>query len=81
MRRSVPRLVGDVHVASPNVDEMVPGDVVERHILRTTVQLVLMESNKVSVIDKVVHRQPLLQDIPEVLLWVLRPKQGGINDL
>ena len=32
-------------------------------------------------VDQVVHRQPLLEDVPKVLLGVLRPKQGGIDDL
>ena len=32
-------------------------------------------------IHEVVNGQLLLKDVPEVLLWVFRPKQGGINDL
>ena len=49
--------------------------------VRTTVQLILVEGYQTPVVNQVVHRQPLLEDVAEVLLWVLRPKQGGIDDL
>ena len=32
-------------------------------------------------VNQVVHRQPLLKDVTEVLLWVLQPNEGGINHL
>ena len=57
-------------------DEVVQSRVVKRHVVRMTIQLVLVESNKASVVDQVIHRQPLLEDVPKVLFWVLRPIQG-----
>ena len=60
---------------------MIESGVVQRHVVRTTIQLVLVESYQAPVVDEVVHRQPLLQDVPEVLLGVFRPKQGRIDDL
>ena len=65
----------------PDVDEVVKGGVVEGHIISTTVQLVLVEGYQAPVVDQVIHRQPLLEDVPKVLLRVLRPKQGRIDDL
>ena len=52
-------------------DEVVQSRVVKRHVVRMTIQLVLVESNKASMIHEVVNRQPLLEDIMEVLLRVL----------
>ena len=70
-RGSIPRLVDGVHIAHPDVDEVIQGSIVERHVVGTTIQLVLMESNKASMINQVVHRQPLLQDVSEVFFQVL----------
>ena len=70
-RGGVPRLVDGVHIVHPDVDKVIQGGVIERHIISPTIQLVLMKSNKASMIDQVVHRQPLLQDISEVFLRVL----------
>ena len=69
--RRIPSLISGVHVAHPDVDEMIQNGVVKRHIVGTTIQLVLMEGNKTSVINQVVHQQPLLQDVLEVFFWVL----------
>ena len=80
-RRSVPRLIDGIHITDPDVDKVIEGSVVQGHVVGTTVQLVLMESYQASVIYQVVHRQPLLEDVPEVLLWIFRPKQGGVDDL
>ena len=80
-RRGVPRLVNGVHIADPDVDEMVESGVIQRHIVGTTIKLVLVESNKAPMVDQVVHRQPILKDVAEVLLRVLRPKQSRIDDL
>ena len=65
----------------PDVDEMIKGGVVKRHVVSTTIKLVLIEHHQASMIDEVVYRQPFLKDVPEVLLRVLRPIQGQINDL
>ena len=70
-RRHIPSLISGVHVAHPDVDKMIQNSVVKRHIVGTTIQLVLMEGNKTSVINQVVHQQPLLQDVLEVFFWVL----------
>ena len=56
---------------SPNVNKVVQSDVVERHVVGVTIQLVFVESNEASMIHQVVHRQPLLKDVAKVLLWVL----------
>ena len=45
------------------------------------IQLVLVESDQASMVHEVVNGQPLLEDIPEVLFGVLRPKEGGIDNL
>ena len=79
--RSVPRLVNGVHVANPDIDEMVESGVVQGHVVRTTIQLVLMESHQAPMVNQVVHRQPLLEDIPKVLFGILRPKKSQIDDL
>ena len=81
MHQSVPRLVDGVHIADPDVDEMVKCSIVEGHVVGMTIKLVLVECNETTVIDEVVHRQPLLQDITEVLLQVLQMIQGGIDNL
>ena len=52
---------------------MVQGRVVQRHVVGTTIQLVLMKRDQASVVDKVVHRQPLLEDVPEVLVRATLP--------
>ena len=80
-RRSVPRFVDGVHIPDSDVDKVVQGRVVKRHVVGTTIKLVLMEGYQASVVNQVVQRQPLLQDIMEVLFWVLRPKKGGIDKL
>ena len=71
MRGSIPRLVNGVHIMHPNVDKMEQSGVVKRHVVGTMIQLVLVESNKAPMINQVVHRQPLLQDISEVFFRVL----------
>ena len=81
MRRSIPRLVNGVHITDPNVDEVVKSGVVQGHVIRPTIQLVLVESHQAPVIDEVVHRQPLFKDVAEVLLRVFRPKESGIDNL
>ena len=80
-RGSVPRLVDGVHVVDPDVDEVIKGGVVQGHVVCTTIQLVLVEGYQASVVNKVVYRQPLLEDVPKVLLGILRPIQGRIDDL
>ena len=35
----VPRLVNGVHIAHPNVDKVIQGGVIERHIVRATLPL------------------------------------------
>ena len=60
---------------------MIKGGVVKGHVISPTVELVFMERYQAPVIDEVVNRQPLFEDVPEVLLRILRPKEGGIDDL
>ena len=60
---------------------MVERGVVQRHVVRPTIQLVLVERYQTSMVDEVVNGQPFLEDVPKVLLGVLRPKEGGIDDL
>ena len=60
---------------------MVESGVVQGHIVRPTIQLVLMEGHQAPMIDEVVYRQPLLEDVPEVLLRIFGPKQSGVDDL
>ena len=60
---------------------MVKGGIVKRHVVGMTIKLVLVEGYQASMVDEVVHRQPLLEDVPEVLFGILRPEQGGIDDL
>ena len=60
---------------------MVQGSVIERHVVGTTIKLVLVARYQASVINQVVHRQPLLEDVTEVLLRVLGVEQGGVDDL
>ena len=43
--QSVPRLVRSVHVPSPNINEVIQGHVIQRHIVSSTIQLVLVESH------------------------------------
>ena len=81
MRRSVPRLVDGIHVPDPDVDKVIEGGIVERHVIRTTIKLVLVERYQAPVVDEVVDGQPLLKDVPKVLLRVLRPEQGRIDEL
>ena len=81
VHRSIPRLVDRVHITHPDINEVVQGSVIQRHVVSMTIQLVLMESNKAPMINQVVHRQPLLQDVLEVLFWVLRPKESRIHNL
>ena len=47
---------------------MVERHVIERHVIGTTIKLVLVESYEAPMINQVVHQQPLLEDITEVLL-------------
>ena len=54
-RRSVPGFVDGIHVADPDVNKVVEGGVVQRHVVRTTIQLVLMESYQASVENQVVQ--------------------------
>ena len=81
MRRSIPRLVDGIHIPDPNVDKMVKGGVIERHVVGAMIKLVLMKSYQAPMVHQVVHGQPFLEDVTEVLLWVLRPTQGRINNL
>ena len=80
-RRSVPRLIHGVHIPDPDIDEMIQSRIVEGHVVGTTIKLVLMESHQATMKNQVVQRQPLLEDVTEVLFRVLRPKQGRIDDL
>ena len=80
-RRSVPRLVDRIHIADPDVDEVVESGVVEGHVISPTVELVLMERYQTPVIDEVVNGQLLLEDVPKVLLGVFQPEQGRVDDL
>ena len=59
----------------------IKGSVIQRHVVRTTIQLILVEGYQAPMVHEVVHRQPLLEHVVEVLLWVLRPKQGRVDDL
>ena len=77
----VPRLVDGVHVVGTNVEEMIKSHIIQRHIIRPTIQLVLMESDEAPMVNQVAYGQPLLEDVLEVLLWVLWTKQSGVNDL
>ena len=54
-----------------NVEEMIKSHIIQRHIIRPTIQLVLMESDEAPMVNQVVYGQPLLEDVLEVLLWVL----------
>ena len=65
----------------PDVDQMIQSRIVKQHIIGTAVKLVLMESHKTPMVNQVVHRQPLLEDVTEVLLGVFRPRQSRIDDL
>ena len=80
-RQGVPWLIDGVHITDPDVDEVVQGGVVQGRVISPTIQLVLVEGYQAPMIDEVVHQQPLLEDVPKVLLGVLRPKQGRIDDL
>ena len=71
MRRHVPRLINGVHILHPNIDQVVKGCVIKRHVIHLTIQLVLVESNKAPMVHQVVDGQPLLEDIAKVLLRVL----------
>ena len=73
-RQSVPRLINGVHITDPDIDEMIECRIVERHVVSTTIKVVLVERHQASMVYQVVHRQPLLEDVPEVLLRVFRPK-------
>ena len=42
-RRSVPRFIDGVHIADPDVDEVVESGVVQGHVVRPTIKLVLVE--------------------------------------
>ena len=50
-RRSVPRLVNGVHITDPDVDEMVKGGVIKRHVVGSPIQLVLVESHQAPMVD------------------------------
>ena len=39
----------------PNVDEVIKGRIVERHVVGTTISLVLMECHQAPVVYQVVH--------------------------
>ena len=80
-RGSIPRLVDGIHIPNPDVDKVIEGGVVQGHVVRTTIQLVLVEGYQASMVNQVVHRQPLLKDVPEVLLGIFQPKKGGVDDL
>ena len=55
----------------PDVDEMIKCRIIQRHVISTTIELVLVEGYQASVVHQVVHRQSLLKDVTEVLLGVL----------
>ena len=74
-------MVTSIHVADPDVDEVIEGGVVEGHIISPTVELVPMERYQAPVEDEVVNGQLFLEDVPKVLLRVLRPGQSRIDDL
>ena len=71
MRRSIPRLIDGIHITDPDIDEMVERSIIKGHVIGATVKLVLVERHEAPMIHQVIHRQPLFQDVPEVLLWVL----------
>ena len=50
-RRSIPRLVDGIHIAHPNVDEVVQGRIIQRHVVGTTIQLILVESYQAPMIN------------------------------
>ena len=75
-RRSIPQFVTGIHITGPDIDEMVQRGVVKRHVVSPMVQLILVEHHKASMEHEVINGQPLLKDIAEVLLRVLRSKQG-----
>ena len=81
MRRSVPGLINGVHITDPDVNEVVQSGVVQGHVVRPTIQLVLVEGYQAPMVDKVVHRQPLLEDVSKVLLRVFQPKKSRVDDL
>ena len=78
---TVPRLINGVHITDPNIDEMVKHGIVKGHIVGTTIELVLVERHKASMVNQVVHQQPLLKDIAEVLFRILRPVQSRVDNL
>ena len=73
--------VNGVHITDPHVDKMVKRGVIERHVVGATIKLVLVECHQASMKDQVVQRQPLFQNVTEVLFQVLRPKQSRIDEL
>ena len=75
------RFINGVHVANPDIDQMIQNRIVKQHIIGTAVKLVLMESHKTPMVNQVIHGQPLLEDVPEVLLRILRPEQGRVDEL
>ena len=60
---------------------MVEGGIVQRHVVRSTIQLILVKGYQAPVVDEVVDGQPLLEDIPKVLLRIFRPKQSRVDYL
>ena len=81
MHGSIPWLINGVHVANPDIDEVVKGGVVQGHVIPPAIQLILVEGYQAPVVDEVVHRQPLLEGVPKILLRIFRPKEGRIDDL
>ena len=65
----------------PDVDEVVKSHIVERHVVGTTIKLVLMERYQAPMVDEVVNQQPLLEDVSKVLLRDLQSIQSRIDDL
>ena len=54
MSDSVPRLVHGIHVPYPDVDQMVQCRIIKRHIVGTTIKLVLVEGHQASMVHQVV---------------------------
>ena len=50
-RRSIPWLIDSVHVMDPDVDEVVEGGVIQRHVVSTTIKLVLVEGHQASMVN------------------------------
>ena len=60
---------------------MVKCGIVKGHVVGATIELVFVERHEAPMVHQVVQGQPLLQDISEVLLQVLQPIQGRVDNL